>query len=110
IFTAHDSSSSDTDATITCLDVTTGTKVWQKPRKSATVGSAGEDPFAYVAGLLIAGGDKLTALDPATGDVKWQAQLGSTELGGSLANHPFTDGSGRVYCTADGYIAAVDGS
>ncbi|MEY9856254.1 serine/threonine protein kinase/outer membrane protein assembly factor BamB [Catenulispora sp. GAS73] len=108
IFTGHDSSSSDTDSTITCLDISTGTKVWQVSRKSATLGGAGSDPFAYANGYLIAGGDKLTALDPATGKTVWQTQVGDSSLGGSIANHPFTDGSGRVYVTADGYLAAVD--
>jgi eukaryotic-like serine/threonine-protein kinase len=108
IFTAHESSSVDTDATITCLDVATGNKVWQVGRHAATVGGAGSDPFAYVDNLLIAGGDKVTAIDPATGKNVWQTQVGDASLGGSLANHPFTDGSGRVYVTADGYIAALD--
>jgi outer membrane protein assembly factor BamB/predicted Ser/Thr protein kinase len=108
IFTAHDSPSTTTDATITCLDVATGTKVWTVGRHMATVGSAGSDPFAYAAGYLIAGGDKLTALDPATGKTVWQTQVGDPTLGGSLANHPFTDGSGRVYVTAEGFLAAVD--
>ncbi|MEY9929160.1 outer membrane protein assembly factor BamB/predicted Ser/Thr protein kinase [Catenulispora sp. GP43] len=110
IFTARDSTSADTDATITCLDATTGTKVWQVTQKGATMGSAGSDPFAYVDNMLIAGGTKLTALDPATGQVKWATQLGSIDTGGSLANHPFTDGSGRVYVTAESYLVAVDGS
>ncbi|WP_194921407.1 protein kinase domain-containing protein [Catenulispora rubra] len=108
IFTGHDSSSADTDATITCLDVTNGNKVWQVSRKSATLGGAGSDPFAYANGYLIAGGDKLTAIDPATGKTVWQTQVGDSTLGGSIANHPFTDGSGRVYVTADGFLAAVD--
>ncbi|MEY9912214.1 serine/threonine protein kinase/outer membrane protein assembly factor BamB [Catenulispora sp. MAP12-49] len=110
IFTAHDSSSSDTDGTITGLDVTTGTKVWQVTQKGAVFGDSGSDPFAYVDNLLIAGGTKLTALDPATGQPKWATQLGSIDTGTSLANHPFTDGSGRVYVTADGILAAFDGS
>jgi len=109
IFTAHDSSSSDTDSTITCLKVSDGTKVWQIGQKGATFGSAGSDPFCYVNNTLIAGGTKLTALDPATGKAVWQYQIGSIDLGGSIANHPFTDGSGRVYVTADGYLVAVDG-
>jgi eukaryotic-like serine/threonine-protein kinase len=110
IFTAHDSSSSDTDSTITCLKAADGTKVWQVGQKGATFGSAGSDPFCYVNNTLIAGGTKLTALDPATGKAVWQYQIGSIDLGGSIANHPFTDGSGRVYVTADGYLVAVDGS
>jgi outer membrane protein assembly factor BamB len=110
IFTAHDSSSADTDATITGLDATTGNKVWQIAQKGAVVGGAGSDPFAYVDNLLIAGGSKVTGLDPATGNVKWATQLGSIDSGIQLANHPFTDGSGRVYVTADSLLVALDGS
>ncbi|ACU73326.1 serine/threonine protein kinase [Catenulispora acidiphila DSM 44928] len=110
IFTAHDSATADTDATITCLDVTTGNKVWQVSQKSAVMGGAGSDPFAYTNNLLMTGGDKLTALDPATGKVVWATQLGSIDTGVSLANHPFTDNSGRVYVTADGLLVAADAS
>jgi outer membrane protein assembly factor BamB len=110
IFTGHEAPSSDADTPITCLDAATGTKVWQIGQKLATVGSAGTDPFAYVDNMLIVGGAKLTALDPATGAVKWATQLGTIDTGGSLANHPFTDGSGRVYVTADDFLVAVDGS
>ena len=110
IFTARDSSSADTDATITCLKVSDGTKVWQVGKKGAVFGSAGSDPFCYVNNTLIAGGSKLSALDPATGKPVWEHEIGTIDTGSSIANHPFTDGSGRVYVTADGYLVAVDGS
>jgi outer membrane protein assembly factor BamB/predicted Ser/Thr protein kinase len=101
------------DSSITCLDAATGNKVWgPTTRKSAVIGGAGSDPFATAAGFLIAGGDKLTAFKPADGTIAWQTAIGNPtgDLGPSICYHPFTDGSGRVYVTADGYLAAVDAS
>jgi len=109
IFTGHDSQTSSDDPTITCLDVTQGGKqVWQKTQHLAVFGSAGDDMFALAGGFVIVGGDKLTAFDPATGNIAWAKPIGSAELGSELCDAPFTDGSGRVYVTASGYLVAVD--
>ena len=107
IFTGHQAAASDTDSTVTGLDVTTGNKVWQVPIHLATMGSAGEDFFADDGKSLFTGAQKLMALDPATGATKWQTIIGDP-TDPALINIPFTDGSGRVYVTADSYLAAVD--
>ncbi|MFL6115042.1 MAG: protein kinase domain-containing protein [Catenulispora sp.] len=108
IFTGHDTPGNDNTGRITALDVNQqGKEVWHYDQKYAVFGSAGSTYFSFAGGYIIIGGQKLTALD-MSGKVAWQTQIGSTDGSSSLCNAPFTDGSGRVYITADGYLAAVD--
>ena len=109
IFVGAKTPGDDNSNTITALDITQkGKEVWHFDQKYATLGSAGESFFACTDKFVILGGEKLTALDIVTGKPAWQARVGNPDGSPSICDGPIVDGKGRVFVTADEYLAAVD--
>lgn len=108
IFVGHDTQGVDNSGTITALDITQqGKEVWHFDQKYAVFGESGESFFACTDKYVVVGGQKLTALD-MSGKVAWQARVGDPDSSPSICDGPIYDGKGKVFVTADEYIAAVD--
>lgn len=92
-------------STVTALDVTKkGAVAWSYPGSNAVFSSVSSIMTCYANDEVIIGGDNITALDPASGKVKWQkAYTAYTNY-----NSVYSNGGSTVYTSADGNLYAAN--
>ncbi|MFH9553136.1 serine/threonine-protein kinase [Streptomyces sp. NPDC017435] len=94
------------DGTVTGVDAATGAPVWKRriPGLSKPYFMAlPDDPLAYVASTSDNGRTRITAVDPATGKVRWDERLS-----GTLTLVGTTDGSLVLLSSRGGEYGTVD--
>jgi outer membrane protein assembly factor BamB len=69
------------DGTVSGVDAASGRDLWSRRipgQSSPYFASFGEDPLAYATTTSNGGRTRVTAVDPATGEVRWQDELSGT--------------------------------